>query len=219
VGGTSAANPLCCLPPSHRRAFIEGLPSGGPGETLANPCDKWFCSKVRLCVLRLRTRRVCSHRRRPRRKGWTFPRKRLSSGAEQRLEQRRRNLQNVSGRWVGHRMRVAFCSGSLSGARRLPTPTWIWAHPAAFCPAVGKTPSWPKSWANFSLQKYMGQLAIFWANLTPSSLVQTRGFGNGTQVSGPSRTHPVGAARFAPEGASASLSAARAHVLRSGSCI
>jgi hypothetical protein len=25
-------------------AFIEGAPAGG-GETLTNPCDKWFCKR------------------------------------------------------------------------------------------------------------------------------------------------------------------------------
>lgn len=27
-------------------AFIEALPAGG-GETLTNPCDKWFCAKTK----------------------------------------------------------------------------------------------------------------------------------------------------------------------------
>jgi hypothetical protein len=30
-------------------AFGEGRPAGG-GETLTNPCDKWFCSRARQFV-------------------------------------------------------------------------------------------------------------------------------------------------------------------------
>ena len=36
----------CRRPAGDGWGFMEGRPAGG-GETLGNPCDKWFCSKTK----------------------------------------------------------------------------------------------------------------------------------------------------------------------------
>jgi hypothetical protein len=63
----------------------------------------------------------------------------------------------------------------------------IWAASAPLRPhrrteaaEVRTTPSWPRSWANFSFYRCVptgmrGPTSIFWANLTPSSLEASRG--------------------------------------------